>query len=163
MVNDSIKNTIYVMPSSKMSRDSELPNTDFKMIVKNKADGFFVSYCFCNPSTTCICGINWSISIRSVVKISFTNVVHLHVLSLRPQYRPTPRVRCAARYSLLRACFGPSALKARSFWMDYTNDVYSQSENWKLNWTDFSLILLDFITYVLGRGVTRCAVKGGQG
>ena len=46
-------------------------------------------------------------------------LVHLDVLSLRPQTNTTS---ASARDSLLAASaarFGPSALKVRSFWMDY--------------------------------------------
>ena len=53
----------------------------------------------------------------------YTILVHLDVLSLRP-LRPTPRAcrRCATR-------FGPSALKARSFWMDCTIGLHERRRN----------------------------------
>ena len=53
----------------------ELANTDFK-IKLNKANNFFVSYCFCNPSTACIVGTNQPIPIKSVVNSSFANDVY---------------------------------------------------------------------------------------
>ena len=48
------------------------------------------------------------------------NIVHLDVLSLRPQTNTTS-ASAPLRGSLLAASaarFGPSALKVRSFWMD---------------------------------------------
>ena len=53
----------------------ELANTDCK-IESNRADNFFVCYCFCHPSIARIFGINWPISMGSVVKDSFANDVH---------------------------------------------------------------------------------------
>ena len=49
-------------------------------------------------------------------------LVHLDVLSLRPQTNITSASarHCAAR-------FGPSALKVRSFWMDYQLQVDAES------------------------------------
>ena len=55
--------------------ESEHPNTAFK-IEPNKADNFFVSNCFCNPSTASMFATNWPISVGSVVKGSFANDVY---------------------------------------------------------------------------------------
>ena len=55
--------------------ESEPANTDFK-IQPNKADNFFVSYCFCNPSTACSFGTIQPISMGSVVQGSFANSVN---------------------------------------------------------------------------------------
>ena len=56
------------MWSSKMSRNSQIM---ILRLLPNKADNFFLSYCFCNPSTAHIFGANWSTSMRPVVKGSF--------------------------------------------------------------------------------------------
>ena len=69
---------------------------------QTKADNFFVSCCFCNPSTACIFGTNWPISVGSVVKDSFAN------------------------------------------------DVYNQSEKWKLNLTDSFCLITSHISFIAG-------------
>ena len=53
----------------------ELANIDFQ-IWPNRGDKFFVSCCFCTPSTACIFGTNWPISVGSVVKVSFASDVY---------------------------------------------------------------------------------------
>ena len=54
----------------------ELAN-DFK-ILPNKADDFFVTYCFCNPLTDLIFGTNCPNSMGSVAKVALqmTNTIN---------------------------------------------------------------------------------------
>ena len=81
-------------------------------------------------------GINSThVHLSQVIKgMDSMHLVHLDVLSLRPQTNTTSAsAREPLRGSLLAASaarFGPSALKVRSFWMDYMHLNHWDTMSW---------------------------------
>ena len=69
---------------------------------KAKGSNFFVSYCFYNPSTVCIFGTNWPLSIGFVAKGSFENDVTINQKNENWIWSTSSRHRQKAWFTILQ-------------------------------------------------------------